>query len=93
MLVINLISQLYKLLTFLLIIEKILKSYLNCLTKYFWIEGSQPDAVIRDNTDHWAICNKYISITDISVEFERKNVKNNHSLEKWINSLNDYFLN
>ncbi len=61
--------------------------------KYFWIEGTKPDAAVKEKTDYWAVCNKYISITDISIEFKRKNAKNNHSLEKWVSSLNDSLLN
>jgi 5'-nucleotidase len=54
--------------------------------EYFWIEGSQPEGIMENNSDYWAIRNHYISITDVSFELKH-NPSQNH-LKKWIDSLN-----
>jgi len=51
-------------------------------TDYFWIEGSQTKGAMEENSDYWAICNHFISITALSLELQDNNSQNN--LRKWI---------
>jgi 5'-nucleotidase len=64
------------------------KIYQNDNTQYFWIEGSKPEGSMEENSDYWAICNNYISITDISLQFENNKNQYDDCLEAWIRKLN-----
>ena len=65
--------------------KNIQRIYHSAHTEHFWIEGSQPEGVMEENSDYWAICNNHISITAVSLEL----IQNpSHSyLEKWIDNL------
>ncbi len=54
-------------------------------TDYFWIEGSQTKGAMEKNSDYWAICNHFISITALSLELQDNNSLNN--LRKWIQGI------
>jgi 5'-nucleotidase len=64
------------------------KIYQNDNTQYFWIEGSKPEGHMEENSDYWAICNNYISITDISLQLENNKNQYDDFLEAWIRKLN-----
>lgn len=53
--------------------------------EYFWIEGSQPEGVMEENSDYWAICNNYISITSVSLELMQN--PSYGYLDKWVHNL------
>ncbi len=63
------------------------KIYQNDNTQYFWIEGSKPEGLMEENSDYWAICNNYISITDISLQLENNKNQYDNCLETWIRKL------
>ncbi|HKK82882.1 MAG TPA: hypothetical protein VJ958_01495, partial [Atribacterota bacterium] len=67
--------------------KNIKKIYKTDNKEYFWIEGSQPEGVVDENTDYGAICNHFISITNVSLELESSNYQYNHDIEKWIKKL------
>ena len=57
-------------------------------TGYFWIEGSKPEGHLEENSDYWAICNNYISITDVSLQLEgSENCQYSNLLDEWIRKL------
>lgn len=63
------------------------KIYKTDNTEYFWIEGSQPEGIVDKNTDYGAICNNFISITNVSLELESRKNQYNQDIEKWIKKL------
>jgi len=55
-------------------------------TKYFWIAGSQPEGFAEEGSDYWAVCNNFVSITDIAPRLRKKNTQ--YDLKEWIECIN-----